>query len=209
MIKDKKDYLFYLEADCIALGRKKKGARLLYRIFFPDEIWNFQKVLRRLEYTINCKLKNKKNIFTTLEYYYILWHYRKLSYKLGFTIPPNVFGPGLSIAHYGTIVINNGAKVGANCCLNTNVNIGTEAGFSDKAPVIGDNVFIGPGAKIFGAIKIANGIAIGANAVVNKNFEEENILIAGIPAKKIKETNTDSILINATKIISDSKIVAT
>ena len=201
MIRNKNDYLYYLAADRIALGREKNKISFLRRFFFPDAIWEFEKVLRKLEYMLNYKLKNKKNLFTTLEYYYILWRYRKLSYKLNFTIPPNVFGPGLSIAHYGTIVVNNGAKVGANCCLNICVNIGTEAGFSDKAPIIGDNVFIGPGAKIFGAIKIANGIAIGANAVVNHSFEEQNILIAGIPAKRIKSIDTNTILIRATEII--------
>ncbi|MEK4268049.1 MULTISPECIES: hypothetical protein [Bacillus] len=54
-------------------------------------------------------------------------------------------------------------------------------------PTIGDHVWIGPGAKLFGNIKIANGITIGANAVVNRSFTEENITIAGVPAQKVKE----------------------
>ena len=54
--------------------------------------------------------------------------------------------------------------------------------------IIGDNVWIGPGAKIFGKIFIADNIAIGANSVVNRSFAEQNITIAGIPAKKIKDS---------------------
>ena len=111
------------------------------------------------------------------------------------------FEPGLSIAHRGTIIINGGAKIGANCRLHACVNIGTEAGYTDKAPTIGDNCYIGPGVKMYGDIFIANGIAIGANAVVNKSFEEENIAIAGVPAKKIKEIDTSKFLIPATEII--------
>ena len=41
--------------------------------------------------------------------------------------------------------------------------------------------------KIYGNIRIASGIMIGANAVVNKSFDEENICIAGVPAKKISD----------------------
>jgi len=66
------------------------------------------------------------------------------------------------------------------------VNIGTIPGSLDSAPIIGDNIYIGPGAKLYGKITIPNGCVIGANSVVNKSFEEENVCIAGVPAKIIK-----------------------
>ena len=119
--------------------------------------------------------------------------------SLGFTIPLNVFGPGLSIAHSGTIVINESCRIGKNCRIHTCVNIGTKAGFSDQSPKIGDNVYIGPGAKIFGLIEIADNIAIGANSVVNKSFFEPGISIAGVPAKKISENGSEDLLIKATE----------
>ena len=62
------------------------------------------------------------------------------------------------------------------------VNIGANGG---EPPVFGDNVYIGPGAKIFGDIKIASGCRIGANAVVCKNCEEENSTLVGVPAKNV------------------------
>lgn len=49
--------------------------------------------------------------------------------------------------------------------------------------MIGDNVYLGPGAKIFGGIYIADGCKIGANAVVNKSCKEKNGILVGIPAK--------------------------
>lgn len=134
------------------------------------------------------------------------FYLEKLSVKLGFTIPPNVFGPGLNIPHYGPIVINSNAKIGANCRIHNCVNIGTKAGFSDLAPKIGNNVYIGPGAKIFGDIEIADGIAIGANSVVNKSFIEKGIGIAGVPAKKINDRGSDGLLIKANEILALKKI---
>ncbi len=202
MIKSKKDYFYYLEADRIALS-KPKGEMLSFssRIkayFFPDYIWMFQKTLRKLEYLKNTN----KNLFDKVIYFFVLRKFYKLSYKLGFTIPVNVFGPGLSIAHYGTIIINTRTKVGANCRIHAGVNMGTEAGFADRAPAIGDNVYIGPGAKLFGPITIPDNTAIGANAVVNKSFETERTVLGGIPAKVISENiDIDDMLIRATKII--------
>lgn len=62
------------------------------------------------------------------------------------------------------------------------VESGTE---SEHSPRIGDNVYIGPGAKIYGPIKIGHNCVIGANSVVTKSFEECGLTIAGVPAKII------------------------
>ena len=59
----------------------------------------------------------------------------------------------------------------------------------EEAPIIGDNCFIGPGAKLFGKIKIGDNVAIGANAVVNKSFGD-NVTIAGVPAKIVNNIGT-------------------
>ncbi|MBN8697656.1 MAG: serine acetyltransferase [Bacteroidetes bacterium] len=198
MIKSKSDYLYYLEADRISLSKPINiGFKdWLLSLIFPDYIWLFQKNLRKLEYYTNCR----KGVFSYFYKIMLLKKHNRLSLKLGFSIPMNVFGPGLSIAHYGTIIVNGGARVGANCRLHASVNIGTMAGYSNKAPSIGDNCYIGPGAKIYGDIVIGNRIAIGANAVVNKSFIEDNIAIGGIPAKKIGDINVFEILIPGTEL---------
>lgn len=178
MISSYEDYQYYLEADRIALGRKKNIRSLLV-----DDIWKFQRLLRKMEYIVNCKKYSlqKKIVSRRLQ---------KLGTKLGFSIPINVFGPGLSIAHKGTIVINSGAKIGSNCRLHVCVNIGTEAGKSHEAPIIGDNCYIAPGVKMFGKINIGSNTIIGANAVVNNSFSQGNITIGGIPAKIISNKTT-------------------
>jgi serine O-acetyltransferase len=66
----------------------------------------------------------------------------------------------LSIAHQGTIVVNSNTKIGKNCRIHVCVNIGTSAGETNYAPVIGDNAYKGSGVKIYGNIKLGNNIAI-------------------------------------------------
>ena len=107
--------------------------------------------------------------------------------RLGFSIPLNVFGSGLIIAHVGPIVVSPYARIGRTCRIHVGVNIGTRAGVPNKAPTIGDDVYIGPGAKLFGRIEVADRIAVGANAVVNKSFGELGISIGGVPVKKIND----------------------
>ena len=183
MIKSKSDLKAYCEADCESL---RVSGNALAR--FSNEIYVFQMRMRKLEYAINGG-KNPIKVF----YRKIL--FRKSSVRLGFSISPNTFGPGLSIAHRGTIVVNGGARIGANCRIHVDVNIGTEAGKSNSAPSIGDNCYIGPGAKIFGPIEIGSGSVIGANAVVNKSFPEGNQTLGGIPAKVISTKSSDGLLI--------------
>ena len=173
----------------VLLDRKSSGFKAsmslndkIHDLFAPNYISNFLYLLRKVEYITNCKTGP---IWGGVLLFYRL-RLRKLQVKLGFTIPINVFGPGLSIAHYGTIVVSQYAKVGANCRLHVGVNIGASGGGND-APQIGDNVYIGPGAIIFGDIKIADNISIGANATVNKSFIENNVVVAGTPAKIVRK----------------------
>lgn len=182
MISSRSDYLSYLEADRIAL---QKNLPIRFRPH-KDPIWAFQQALRRFEYALNC---NKNRFYRTTAYII----YRMLGLLLNFSIPPNAFGPGLSIAHYGTIVVNSNARIGANCRIHVCVNIGADARDGTKAPQIGDNCYIAPGAKIFGGITIGNNVAIGANAVVNKSFPEGNVSIGGIPARVISESGSEAI----------------
>ena len=124
----------------------------------------------------------------------LLYHYklRKMGRKLcGFHIPPNTFKEGLSIAHWGPIVVHPSARIGKNCRIHQCVTIGATNG-QLQAAHIGDNVFIGPCSSIIGDIEIGNDIAIGANTVVTKSFLDDGITIAGTPAKKISDNNSHS-----------------
>ncbi len=82
----------------------------------------------------------------------------------GISIPLRCqIGGGLQMPHTNGIVINVGARIGYNCDIYQQVTIGEmKGGF----PTIGNNVFVGPGAKILGDVKIGDGASIGANALV-------------------------------------------
>ncbi len=101
--------------------------------------------------------------------------------KLGFTIHPNVFGPGLSIAHWGTIVVNTAVRIGMNCRIHPGTSLGELRG---GAPTLGHDCYIGPGAKLFGPIILGDRVQIGANAVVNRSFPSDTLLV-GIPAAAV------------------------
>lgn len=188
MIDSKKAYQYYLEQDRIALGRKKDRRPQL----FGDEIWKFEILLRKLEYDMNCR----SGLMAGMVGKYHKFRFHRLSVRLGMTIPPNVFGPGLSIPHYGTIVVHGNVRAGRNCRLQEGVTIGATNG-SHEAAVIGDNCYFGSGAKVIGAVHIADDVAVGANAVVTADIEESGTTWAGAPARKISGRNSHSNLCRA------------
>ncbi len=168
MITSQREYKQYVQADIKAYGLTQLS---LYNWMRIDQL-RFQLRLRRLEYLTNC---HRWRILSRaiLE---VMNH--RLALQLGFTIPKNVFGPGLCLVHRGTIVVNPAVRAGANCRIHPSTSIGDYNG----TPVLGDNVYIGPGAKLYGPITIGNNVAIGANAVVNSSFPD-NCTIGGIPAR--------------------------
>lgn len=89
------------------------------------------------------------------------------------------FGPAFVMIHSYGVVINSSVKGGSNIKLEHAVTIGAE---KSESPVLGDNIFIGAGAKIIGGIKIGNNVKIGANAVVVDDVPDGATAV-GIPAK--------------------------
>jgi serine O-acetyltransferase len=195
MIKSKEDYKFYLAADKISLAIKHKRPRII-----GDEIWRFERLLRKVEFLQNCG-NNPIDRIVCLQARFNL---QKLGIKLGLSIPHNAFGPGLSIAHGGPIIVHPKATIGENCRIDRCVSIGS-VHYINSPPKIGNNVFIGPGAVIDGDIIIADGIAIGANSYVNKSFEDPDITIAGCPAKKISNKGSGDCWFRATEILREQR----
>ncbi len=188
MIKTKDDLKFYLAADRFALGMTKKYPSI------NNEVWKYQILLRKTEYFKN----NQSSLLNKLILPFYQIRKRRLGIRLGFDIANNVFGPGLRINHFGNIIVNGSASIGMWCDIQQGVNIGANTSTDGKlrVPKIGSNVWIGPGAKLFGDITVGSGAVIGANAVVNKDVPA-NTTVAGIPAKIIKKTGTESIRVAA------------
>ena len=94
-------------------------------------------------------------------------------------------GPGIILLHTGAIYIHPATKIGANCVIGAQVVIGQSKMDDTRVPVIGNNVFIGAGAKIIGPITVGDNTIIGANAVVLKDTPKYSTMV-GIPAKAVK-----------------------
>jgi len=104
-----------------------------------------------------------------------------LSYGLEIMVGADYEG-GLYIAHpIGTVIAAK--SIGKNCTVIANVTIGMRNKF--EFPVIGDNVFIGAGARVLGGITIGDNAVIGANAVVI-NDVPPGATVVGIPARIIR-----------------------
>ena len=110
----------------------------------------------------------------------------RCTYKYGLSIPSTTqIGRGFYIGHFGGIVVNPNSIIGKDCNISHGVTLGqANRGKRKGCPVIGDNVYIGPGAKIVGNVKIGDNVAIGANCVVTKDIPN-NAVVVGIPGKVI------------------------
>lgn len=116
------------------------------------------------------------------------WLHRRSGFKYGLSIPwYTKIGAGFYIGHPGGIVVNGAAVIGKNF----NISQGVTIGQANRGPrcgvaVIGDSVYVGPGAKLVGRVVIGNNVAIGANAVVTKDFGDDSVVV-GIPARVISQ----------------------
>ena len=172
-IRSKADLKAFIDADMRV--RDLKRLPFLYQVRKP--LVYFTIMLRKAEYYENTK----NGFLTSLMANYMKLRVKRLGMHMGLSVPLNTFGSGLFLVHWGSIVVSANANIGNNCRIHSDVNIGAHKG---GAPRIGNNVYIGPGAKIFGNINIGDNAVIGANAVVNKSFPG-GVTILGVPAKVI------------------------
>ena len=109
---------------------------------------------------------------------YYLHKLRKYSHIPGYQIPPHIISKGLTIWHWGPIIINPSASIGENCTIYPGVLIGHKNP-GEGCAVIGNNVFIGAGTKIIGCVKIGNNVIIGQNCVITKDIPDNTTIVCG------------------------------
>jgi serine O-acetyltransferase len=97
----------------------------------------------------------------------------------GIELPRGVrAGPGLYIGHFGGLTISSSTVIGSNCNISQGVTIGISgSGERRGVPVIGDDVYIAPGARIFGKISIGDNVKIGANSVIDRDIPDNAIVV--------------------------------
>ena len=181
-INNKEDLNRFLEIERVRYGRK--NVRIpLFAIGENQILWKHIALLRKTEYHNNA---GNRMLFL----FYRL-RLRRLQIKYCLSIPRNVFDAGLKIMHLSPVLVNSDARVGKNCTLHMNTGI-VAGGTNDCVPRLGDNIVLSMGSVVLGNVTLANGIVAGANAVVTKSFSEEDITIAGIPAKKVSDRGVSS-----------------
>lgn len=176
-IKTKEQLREFIKVETTKYGSTSKVA-ILMGIREQDILAKHNILLRKTEYHVNNGHKIRGIIYKI--------RLAKLQNKYALHVPVNCCDIGFKIMHVGPILINGNATVGKNVSIHINTGI-VANGVTSLVPTLGDNIVVGMGSIILGDITIANNVAIGANSVVNKSIAEENIAVAGVPAKKISE----------------------
>lgn len=183
-------YLYNVRAD---LHRKKgrSDTRTLARALFSDAAFKHAFWFRAAGF-----VWGRRSLRYTL-YPLVRTIYRHYQHKHGVWIPPPTrIGSGLFLEHLSDIFINSRAVIGKNCNIGNSVTIGqSNRGARKGCPRIGDNVFIGPGAKIIGAVTVGDHVAIGANCVVVRDVPD-NAVIAAQPGQVISHRGSSGYVNN-------------
>ncbi|MEK4754784.1 hypothetical protein MKX72_19985 [Priestia sp. FSL R5-0597] len=176
-IKSRQDLMEFLNYEKKNYGRKNTKMPLIC-VREKSYLWKYNVLLRKSEYYTNTRKKIRSLIYRAW-----LSHYQN---QHQIHIPINTFDKGLRLMHLGPILVNAKVKAGKDIALHINTSL-VAGGSNDHTPVLSDNIVVGVGAVILGDVHLAKHIAVGANSVVNKSFDEENIAIAGAPAKKVSD----------------------
>jgi serine O-acetyltransferase len=130
----------------------------------------------RWRYTVRPTLVRK--LFSAI--YHVL--FKLVQILTGIELPCEAeIGKNFVIDHFGGIIISGYAKFGDNCRIRNGVVVGLRRVDDPCAPIIGNNVDIGAGAKLLGPIRIGDNVLIGANAVVLQDVPSNSIAV-GVPA---------------------------
>jgi len=184
------EYINLIKSD-LARYDIKPGVYELLKFYSLNPGFKYTLVMRTASY-----LKSAGRIWVPL-YLVARFVLMRYEFKFGISIPYNTdIGPGLYIGHYGGVFVNYQAVIGKNCNINHDVTIGAAyGGKTPGVPVIGDNVYFGPGSKIIGGIHIGNNVAIGANCVLTKSVHD-NAIVVGIPGTIISEKGSSEYVTN-------------
>lgn len=161
---------------------KKAFKRFFFCEIDNEKLWN-----------IRLKAQSRYRI---LRHIYGNYYYRIIR-KYNSFFPLSVKVDGMPVFPHGPIgiFISGEAKIGKDCVIFHQVTIGSNTLQDSKgqgAPIIGDNVFIGAGAKIIGNVTIGNNARIGANCVVAKDVPENTTVVCASPRYISKNTTMNN-----------------
>jgi len=176
-----KEYKYLVYSDLYRISGHVSATSFVWHLL-RGESFNYNFWMR------TCSYAKSNKILKFSVYPFALIMLRHLRYKLGISISRETrIGSGFYIGHFGGIIVNGGCEIGKNCNISQEVTLGqANRGKNKGYPILGDNVYIGPGAKIIGAVRIGNNVAIGSNCVVTKDIPDNSVVV-GIPGKVISQ----------------------
>ena len=134
-----------------------------------------------ISHRIAHKLYNRKRFFTARLISQISRFFTGIEIHPGAKIGKKFF-----IDHGMGVVIGETAEVGDNVTIFHQVTLGgTGKDKGKRHPTVGNNVFIGSGAKLLGPINVGDNVKIGCNAVVLNDFDSD-MTVVGIPGDVVR-----------------------
>lgn len=148
-----------------------------------------------------CRYFGRKSLLYKPLYLLCRVALRHYSVKYGFQIPWQTdIGPGLSIGHYGPIIVNPSSRIGVNCNLTVGVLLGLNHKVDENGnslgfgyPIIGNRVALSNGAKIIGGVTVGDDSIIGVNTVVTRDIPANSVAV-GQPAKVISQKGSAALV---------------
>jgi serine O-acetyltransferase len=173
------EYVFLFRSDLHRYaGNIALSSFLYYMILEPGFKYSFW--MRTCTYLKSHPISQ----FLFFPYAWLILHHYESKYGISISYRTQI-GSGFYIGHFGGIVVNQNTIIGKNCNISQQVTLGVaNRGERKGYPVIGDNVYIGPGAKVIGKVHVGNNVAIGANCVVTKDVPDNGVVV-GVPGKVI------------------------
>jgi len=173
------EYRYLVRSDLYRLNRDVSFANLLKQLVLGE-------AFTYIFWYRTCRYARQNRLTRLLVFPFALWLMRHHGFRLGINIPYQTdIGPGFYISHFTGVFVNSRCTIGKNCNLSQGVTLGlANRGPRKGVPTLGDNVYLGPGAKVVGAVHIGDNVAVGANAVVTRDLPA-NAVAVGIPARVI------------------------
>ena len=179
IITSRSELQFFIQADRIMNGLPLKISMANKLSWLLSKSWwgvkiNYLECLRCYSY-----YKQARGFVNRIMRLYYGRKFRRLSLKLGYSIGEDVFGYGLVLPHYGTVVVGGTNRVGNFATIHTLTCI------ADCHSVIGDNLDLATGTVISKQVRVGDSVSSCANSSITDDIPS-NSLVAGSPAKIVR-----------------------
>ena len=175
----------YIKADFYRRDGQRGGAQLL-RAFLKEPDFRYVFLLRI------CQFWRQTPVTKFTLYPFARWWFARMGVRYGIRIPLScTVGKGFVIGHWGCIWVGPAVVFGKNCTISHNITLGsTSRGpTAGGLPVIGDHVFISPGAVVLGRVRVGNHALLSSNSVVLQDVADNSVMI-GVPARPFSQAGS-------------------